>query len=62
MILRLSLISIIVCAVLALAAESPVEPLPDPVSNNAVAILKLHGQFALFSLACFLKLTTVRVR
>jgi N-acetylneuraminic acid mutarotase len=32
------------------AAESPVEPLPDPVSNNAVAILKLHGQFALFSL------------
>jgi len=29
---------------------SAVEPLPDPLSNNAVAILKLHGQFALFSL------------
>lgn len=35
---------------MALAATSGVEPLPEPVSNNAVAILKLHGQFELFSL------------
>jgi len=40
----------LICGTWLLAAESPVEPLPDPVSNNAVAILKLHGQFALFSL------------
>ncbi|HXZ32550.1 MAG TPA: kelch repeat-containing protein [Terriglobales bacterium] len=33
-----------------LASPSGVEPLPEPVSNNAVAILKLHGQFQLFSL------------
>ena len=32
------------------AAGSAVEPLPEAVSNNAVAILKLHGQFELFSL------------
>ena len=34
---------------LAFAAESSVEPLPEAVSNNAVAILKVKGQFALFS-------------
>lgn len=50
MILRFPLIAIIVCAGLAFAAESPVEPLPEPVSNNAVAILKIHGKFELFSL------------
>jgi N-acetylneuraminic acid mutarotase len=32
------------------AAEYAVEPLPQPISNNAVAILKLHGEFELFSL------------
>jgi N-acetylneuraminic acid mutarotase len=50
MTLRLSLISLVVWAGQTFAAELPVEPLPDPVSNNAVAILKIHGQFALFSL------------
>src|SRR5579862_5619214 len=32
-----------------LLADSSVEPLPDPVSNNAVAMLKVHGQLLLFS-------------
>jgi len=32
------------------AAESSVEPLPEAVSDNAVAILKVKGQFALFSI------------
>src|ERR1700674_1388739 len=32
-----------------LFADSRVEPLPDPVSNNAVAMLKVHGQLLLFS-------------
>src|SRR5579862_3000067 len=32
-----------------LLADSSVEPLPDPVSNNAVAMLKVHGQLMLFS-------------
>jgi len=27
-----------------LLAQSTVDPLPDPVSNNAVAMLKVHGQ------------------
>jgi N-acetylneuraminic acid mutarotase len=44
------LISLALAAQVALAATSGVEPLPEPVSNNAVAILKLHGQFELFSL------------
>jgi len=34
----------------AFAAESSVPHLPQPVSNNAVAILKLHSRFELFSL------------
>jgi N-acetylneuraminic acid mutarotase len=33
-----------------LAVDSPQAPLPEPVSNNAVAILKVHGQVELFSL------------
>lgn len=44
---------LIVVGVLSLspmAAEAPVQPLPDPVSDNAVAILRLHGRFELFSL------------
>jgi N-acetylneuraminic acid mutarotase len=40
----------VACAGLIFAAEYPTEPLPEPVSDNAVAILKIHGQFALFSL------------
>jgi N-acetylneuraminic acid mutarotase len=32
-----------------LFAESTVDPLPDPVSNNAVAMLRVHGQLLLFS-------------
>ena len=32
-----------------LAAESPVEPLPVPLSNNAVTALKMKGQLFLFS-------------
>src|SRR5579872_4434043 len=32
-----------------LLADSSVEPLPDAVSNNAVAMLKVHGQLLLFS-------------
>src|SRR5215467_5672195 len=29
--------------------ESEVGPLPDPVSNNAVAALKLHGELTVFT-------------
>jgi N-acetylneuraminic acid mutarotase len=32
-----------------LLAESTVDPLPNPISNNAVAMLKVHGQVLLFS-------------
>ncbi len=32
-----------------LLAQSAVEALPDPISNNAVAMLKVHGQLSLFS-------------
>jgi len=31
------------------AADSVVDPIPDPVSNNAVALQKVHGQLLLFS-------------
>lgn len=44
----------LVCAVLAAASfaanNSDSEPLPEPISNNAVAILRIHGVFELFSL------------
>jgi N-acetylneuraminic acid mutarotase len=33
----------------ALFAQSAVDPLPEPVSNNAVAMLKVHGQLLLYS-------------
>jgi hypothetical protein len=37
--------------VLLFAAANPgVEPLPEPISNNAVAILRVKGQLELFSL------------
>jgi len=32
-----------------LVAQSTVDPLPDPVSNNAVAMLKVRGQLLLYS-------------
>jgi hypothetical protein len=34
---------------LSAAADSTVDPLPDPISNNAVAMLKVHGELLLFS-------------
>ena len=34
---------------LSAAADSGVDPLPDPVSNNAVAMVKVRGQLLLFS-------------
>lgn len=37
------------CAVLALAADTSVEPLPEAVSNNAVAIARIKGDLELFS-------------
>jgi N-acetylneuraminic acid mutarotase len=39
----------VIFAGLAFAAESTIE-LPQPLSDNAVSILKLHGQFVLFSM------------
>jgi N-acetylneuraminic acid mutarotase len=38
-----------VFSLLFLAADSGVDPLPDPVSNNAVAIVRIRGQLMLFS-------------
>jgi N-acetylneuraminic acid mutarotase len=32
-----------------LLGQSAVDPLPEPISNNAVAMLKVHGQLLLFS-------------
>jgi galactose oxidase-like protein len=37
------------CGALSASAQSGVEPLPDPVSNNAVALQRVHGQLLLFS-------------
>jgi N-acetylneuraminic acid mutarotase len=37
------------CTWLSAATGSQVDPLPDPISNNAVAMLKVHGQLLLFS-------------
>ena len=48
---RLALVPVLVLAGLLFAArESAVEPLPEAVSNNAVAIAKAKGDMALFSL------------
>jgi hypothetical protein len=41
---------LILCTAAALAGTDSGESLPEAISNNAVAILKLHGQFQLFSL------------
>jgi N-acetylneuraminic acid mutarotase len=46
----LCLILLAPCAFLFAAPSSGVEPLPEPLSNNAVAILKVKGQLELFSL------------
>ncbi|MBZ5573504.1 MAG: hypothetical protein LAO09_16675 [Acidobacteriia bacterium] len=40
---------LLVSGLLLAASEPDVEPLPDAVSNNAVAMLKVHGQVTLFS-------------
>src|SRR5271169_5913622 len=34
---------------LSVAVDSGVDPLPDPVSNNAVAMVRVRGQLLLFS-------------
>jgi N-acetylneuraminic acid mutarotase len=39
----------LLCTLPSGAADSGVDPLPDPVSNNAVALLKVRGQLLLFS-------------
>jgi len=40
---------LLLCGYLSAVAESGVEPLPDPISNNAVAMLKVRGKILLFS-------------
>ena len=47
---RLLLFPLLALHGLLFAATESVEPLPEPVSNNAVAILKVKGQLDLFSL------------
>jgi N-acetylneuraminic acid mutarotase len=37
------------CGLLSVAVDSGVDPLPDPVSNNAVAMVRARGQLLLFS-------------
>src|ERR1051326_6865975 len=39
------ILSLVLCA----SANSEVDPLPNPVSNNAVASLKVHGQLTIFT-------------
>ena len=43
------LLILLLSAWLSAATDPGVEPLPDPVSNNAVAMLKVHGQLLLYS-------------
>lgn len=47
---RLLLPLLVVHGCLFAATDSSVEPLPEPLSNNAVAILKVRGQLELFSM------------
>jgi len=47
--LSASLLLLLLSSLLCAATDAGVEPLPDPVSNNAVAMLKVHGQLLLFS-------------
>jgi len=44
-----SVLLLLVSGFLLAASETEVEPLPEAVSNNAVAMLKVHGQLTLFS-------------
>jgi N-acetylneuraminic acid mutarotase len=44
-----SLLLIFLSGLMLAATDSAVEPLPDPVSNNAVAMLKIRGQVLLYS-------------
>ncbi len=46
----ISVLLLAIASVAALGATPGVEALPNPVSDNAVAILKLRGEFQLFSL------------
>ncbi len=44
------LLALVVSPVLSVAAANPpTDSLPEPVSNNAVAIIRVHGEFELFS-------------
>jgi N-acetylneuraminic acid mutarotase len=45
----LALLVSVIFGGLLFAADSAVDPIPDPVSNNAVALLKVHGRTLLFS-------------
>jgi N-acetylneuraminic acid mutarotase len=47
---RLSVVLVIAAGILVLAADSAPDPLPEAVSNNAVAMLKVHGDVSLYSL------------
>jgi N-acetylneuraminic acid mutarotase len=44
-----SLLLLFLSGLLSAATDSAVEPLPDPVTNNAVAMLKVRGQLLLYS-------------
>lgn len=44
-----SFLLLLLSGALPAVAGSGVEPLPDPISNNAVAMLKVHGKILLFS-------------
>src|SRR5579862_4358595 len=46
---RSAIILLVALAGVLFAADSVVDPIPDPVSNNAVALQKVHGQLLLFS-------------
>lgn len=48
--MRNYLIFIVVVALTLLAADYAAEPLPEPISNNAVTMLKLHNDYEIFSL------------
>jgi N-acetylneuraminic acid mutarotase len=37
------------CGLLSLAVDSGLDPLPDPISNNAIAMVRVKGQLLLFS-------------
>ncbi|HWY58738.1 MAG TPA: kelch repeat-containing protein [Terriglobales bacterium] len=43
------LLILLVSGWLSASTDPGVDPLPDPVSNNAVALLKVHGQLLLYS-------------